>query len=120
MASFLSVTPLIPTGTSIEEAVDFYTQQMGFTLIWQSNNMAGIRRGTVELNLIESKNREWIDNSSVSIGVDDLDALYTEYKDIAARVGPVEMKSWGRREFHMIVPWGICFQFYQRPRQAVT
>ena len=33
---------------------------------------------------------------------------------IAAQVGALEMKSWGRREFHMIVPSGVCFQFYQR------
>ena len=30
------------------------------------------------------------------------------------RVGPLEQKSWGWREFHMIVPSGVCYQFYQR------
>jgi catechol 2,3-dioxygenase-like lactoylglutathione lyase family enzyme len=112
--TFLSVTPLIPTGTSIEESVDFYTQQMGFTVLWQGENGAGIRRGDVDFNLVQNNNKEWINNCSVSIGVDDLDALYNEYKDIAAKVGPLEMKGWGRREFHMIVPSGVCFQFYQR------
>jgi hypothetical protein len=23
------------------------------------------------------------------------------------------VKPWGRREFHMIVPHGVCLQFYQ-------
>jgi hypothetical protein len=32
----------------------------------------------------------------------------------AAEVGPREVKGWGRREFHMIVPSRVCFQFYQR------
>jgi len=52
------------------------------------------------------------ENASFSIGVSNLDALYEEYRGIPARVGPLEMKSWGRREFHMIVPSGVCFQFY--------
>jgi hypothetical protein len=46
--------------------------------------------------------------------VSDLDALYDEYRGIAAQVGPLEMKFWGRREFHMIVPSGVCLQFYEQ------
>jgi hypothetical protein len=69
----------------------------------------------VELNLVENDERTWADNASFSIGVDDLDALYAEYRVVAAQVGPLELKGWGRREFHMILPSGVCFQFYQRP-----
>ena len=29
-------------------------------------------------------------------------------------VGPLEVKAWGRHEFHMVEPAGVCFQFYQR------
>jgi hypothetical protein len=61
---------------------------------------------------VENNNREWIENSSYSIGVSDLDALYEEFRKSSARVGPLEVKAWGRREFHMIVPSGVCFQFY--------
>jgi len=45
--------------------------------------------------------------------VDDLDAMYREYKGVAARVGALELKSWGRREFHMVLPSGVSLQFYQ-------
>jgi hypothetical protein len=76
--------------------------------------MAGIARDEVSFNLVENDNREWAANASFSIGVSDLDALYEEYRNIAARVGPLEMKAWGRREFHMIVPSGACLQFYGR------
>ena len=93
---------------------------MGFTLVWQNQNMAQVRRDEVAFNLIESNNQEWANNSSFSIGVSDLDALYEEYKHIPApvRVGALELKSWGRREFHMIVPSGVCYQFYQREAGA--
>ena len=106
---------MIPAGASLADDVRFYTVQLGFIVTWQAGNMAGIRRGDVEFNLVQNTSREWAENASFSIGVDDLDALHEEYRDVAANVGPLEMKSWGRREFHMIVPSGVCYQFYQRP-----
>jgi hypothetical protein len=108
----VSITPMIPTGGTLEEALKFYTEQMGFSVSWQAGSGAGIVRGSVAFNLVENSNRVWADNASFSIGVSDLDAIYEEYRGIAARVGPLEMKAWGRREFHMIVPSGVCLQFY--------
>src|SRR5262249_35639037 len=108
-----SVTPLIPSGGSLADALAFYTTHMGFSVAWQSGGMAGVVRGGVAFNLVENDNRVWAENASFSIGVTDLDGLYEEYRDIPARVGPLEMKAWGRREFHMIVPSGVCLQFYE-------
>jgi hypothetical protein len=110
--SFLSVTPMIPTGGTLAEALKFYTEQMGFSVSWQSDTGAGIVRDNVSFNLVVNNNREWIENSSYSIGVSDLDAVYEGYRKLPARVGPLEVKSWGRREFHMIVLSGVCLQFY--------
>jgi hypothetical protein len=80
---------------------------------WQGENMAGIQRDAVAFNLIENSTRAWIENSSCSIGVSDLDALYAQYRGTTAQVGPLEVKPWGRREFHMIAPSGVCLQFYE-------
>ena len=74
--------------------------------------MAGMGRDEICFNLVENDNREWADNASFSIGVSNLDALYEEYRGMTARVGPLEIKAWGRREFHVIVPFGVCLQFY--------
>ncbi len=113
-ASFNSITPLVPAGSSLREAVAFYTGQMGFSVAWQGGSMAGIIRDGVALNLVENDNRAWAENASFSIGVSDLEALYDEYRHISAKVGELEMKAWGRREFHLIAPTGVAFQFYQR------
>ena len=115
-----SITPMIPTGPmGLVAAVEFYVQHMGFVLEWQSDSMAGIRRGDVAMHLVENENREWAENASFSIGVADLDALYAEYLDLPADVGPLEVKAWGRREFHLIVPARVCFQFFQtEPREG--
>lgn len=113
-AIFGSVSPMLPTGASLAEALAFYKDQLGFSIVWQDTNGAGIARDGVSFNLVVNNNREWIENSSYSIGVSDLDALYEEYRGVAARVGPLEVKPWGRREFHMIVPSGVCLQFYRQ------
>ena len=111
--SLLRVTPMVPTGTTLPEALAFYREHMGFSVVWEAAGMAGIARGGVSFNLVVNSNQEWAENASFSIGVSDLDALYEEYREIPARVGPLEMKGWGRREFHMIVPSGVCLQFYE-------
>jgi|SRR6266849_2059635 len=113
-STFLSITPMIATGGSLADALKFYKEQLGFSVLWESGEMAGIVRGEVSFNLVVNDNREWIDNSSYSFGVSNLDALYEEYRSIPACVGPLELKPWGRREFHMIVPSGVCLQFYER------
>jgi hypothetical protein len=113
--TLLSVTPMIPAGASLAEELRFYTERLGFEVPCQAGDMAGIRRGQAAFNLIENTERLWAENSSFSIGTDDLDALYEEYRRaIGARVGSLEMKAWGRREFHMVVPSGVCLQFYQQ------
>ena len=114
-SAFLSVTPLIPTGGSLADALKFYKDQLGFSVIWEAGGGAGIARDSVSFVLVQNENREWADNASFSIGVSDLDALYEEFRHAAeARVGPLETKAWGRREFHMVVPSGVCLQFYQQ------
>jgi catechol 2,3-dioxygenase-like lactoylglutathione lyase family enzyme len=112
---------MVPTGSGLAEAVKFYTEHMGFSVLWATETMAAIRRDDVSFHLVENSNREYIENTSFSIGVADLQALYEEYRRIPTNVGALEVTSWGRREFHMIVPSGVCFQFYQQdglPRET--
>jgi hypothetical protein len=113
MATLLTVTPLIPAGPNLANALRFYTEQLGFAITWKGGEMAGVKRGRVAFNLVQNSTQAWAENASASIGVDDLDALYGEFRGAAAQVGPLEMKGWGRREFHMILPSGVCLQFYQ-------
>lgn len=110
---------MIPAGAAgLEAALDFYTREMGFSIVWQSDSMAGIRRDGVAFHLVRNDNREWADNASFSIGVSDLEALYEEYRNLPAKVGPLEEKAWRRREFHVIVPSGVCLQFYEKANRG--
>jgi hypothetical protein len=111
---FLSVTPLLPVGESLNDALSFFKDSMGFSILWQGERMAGLCRDSVVLNLVENTNQEWAKNASYSFGVSNLELLYAEYKEIPGRIGPLEMKPWGRREFHIIIPSGVCLQFYEQ------
>jgi len=104
---------MIPSGGRLADALIFYRIQMGFSVLWQSETMAGIERDSIRFNLVENDNQQWARNASFSIAVSDLDALYEEYRGIEALVGPLEIKAWGRREFHLIVPSGVCLQLYE-------
>ena len=113
-ATFVSATPLVPAGPSLEEALRLYVGHMGFHVTWQGPNMAGIARDGVAFNLMQSEDRHWAENSSYSIGVHGLVALYDAWKDsVPARIGALERKAWDRVEFHMILPSGVCLQFYE-------
>lgn len=112
--TFRSVTPMIPAGADLGEAVRYYTGQLGFSVVWQDGDMAGIRRGDVSFHLVRNTSREWADQSSYSIGVSGLDVLYAEFRDRNVPTGALETKFWGRREFHMIVPSGVCLQFFEQ------
>ena len=112
-ALFRSVTPLIPAGPRLETALVFYSEHMGYSILWQTDQMAGIERDGIGFHLVVNDNVEWARNASFSVGVSHLDALYEEYRTIPADVGRLEKKSWGRREFHVIVPSGVCLQFYE-------
>ena len=113
IARLVSVTPLLPSGADLAADLAFYTGQLGFSVLWQTADMAGIRRGSVTFNLVQNINAIWAENCSCSIAVNGLDALFQEYRAASARIGPLEIKPWGRREFHMIVPSGVCLQFYE-------
>lgn len=111
--TFHTVTAMIPSGGPLAEALTFYRDALGFTVEWQTDTMAGLRRDGVTFNLVENSVREWAEQSSFSIGVRGLDELYEAYRVLPIRVGPLEVKPWGRREFHLIVPSSVCLQFYE-------
>lgn len=113
-ATLSDITPFIPAGADLAKELAFYRDTLGFEELWQDSGHAGIRRDGANFVLVQNDVRAWADNASFAVAASDLDALYAEFKDIPARVGPLEIKPWGRREFHMIVPSGVCLHFYQR------
>jgi hypothetical protein len=113
-AAFVSSTMLVPAGGNLKDELSFYTGKLGFVVTWQIDTMAGVKRGDVTFNLIVSNEPRWSENASCGVGVAGVDALHDEYTRVGAKPGALEMKPWGRREFHLITPSGVCFQFYEK------
>ncbi|MGA8098860.1 MAG: hypothetical protein WB810_09395 [Candidatus Cybelea sp.] len=112
-SSLLSIVPLIPSGADFAAGLAFFVEDMGFKVLWQADGIAGIARDSVAFNLVRNDDQAWAANASFSIGVSNLADLYQEYSHLPAKVGPLEVKPWGRREFHVIIPSGVCLQFYE-------
>ncbi|MFZ0033083.1 MAG: hypothetical protein WAK84_14560 [Candidatus Cybelea sp.] len=112
-SSLLTIVPLIPSGADFAAGLAFFVDHMSFKVLWQADGIAGIARDNVAFNLVQNDDRAWATNASFSIGVSNLADLYREYLHLPAKVGPLEVKPWGRREFHVIIPSGVCLQFYE-------
>ncbi len=112
-SSFLTIVPLIPSGADFAAGLAFFVEHMGFRVLWQADGMAGIARDDVAFNLVQNDDQAWAENASFSIAVSNVADLYQEYLHLPAKVGPLEVKPWGRREFHIVIPSGVCLQFYE-------
>lgn len=103
------ITPFVPC-TSLDRQVEFYRDILGFTVGFQADNYAFLRRDDVAVRLVEvddnvdlsSPERE----GSFYIDVQDIDALYADLepklkKLPRARVRAPFNQDYGQREFHV-------------------
>lgn len=103
------ITPFVPC-TSLDRQIGFYRDVLGFTLGFQAQNYAFLRRDAVALRLVEV-------SADVDLGLPDregsfyidtqgLDALYLALKPALDRLPPARVRPpfdqpYGQREFHV-------------------
>lgn len=120
-----NLSPMIPAGSDMQAALDFYAQTLGFDVTFKAPDlgMAIVRRGEVEIMLANSDDPHTAAQTSFRIQVSDVNALYAEYKahGIApfeqpdgAGLGTVRQMPWGTREFPVRDLAGVCITFYER------
>lgn len=106
MAQFKTVQPVLPA-RNVAEAIDFYTNKLGFELVFQDEEefpkYAGIKREKVELHLQwhDEKDFDSVEKLTLRFVVEDVDALFEEYKGFelfGMNEEPVETV-WGTYEF---------------------
>ena len=98
----------------VPQAIAFYTQSLGFTLVSRDGTTARLRRDDVEIGL--SVNGRDSEQASCWFSVGDVDALWREYE--AKGIGPGivdEQQHDGKpyRVFFAKEPYGVCFCFTQ-------
>ena len=79
---------------------------------------AGIERDGVSLHLAEMSDAKLArvvgDQTMVRIAVEDVEAMFAEYRDRGGTVYPnggLQRKPWGTKEFAAIDPNGVCVTF---------
>lgn len=113
-----SISPLIPGGEDLEKTVIFYEQKLGFKRIHTEGNpiyMAIVQRDNVQIFLLKKEDKQTAKETSLRIGVNNIEQLMKELKakegEIIHPEGKLETKPWGMKEFVVIDPMGVCLTF---------
>ena len=103
------ITPFVPC-TSLDRQVAFYRDVLGFTVGYQADNYAFLRRDAVAVRLLEVDRDVDLSHpereGSFYVDVEGLDALYADMKPALdrlaeGRVRPPFDQAYGQREFHV-------------------
>ena len=121
MSNFIQVTPFIHV-TGLEQAINFFTETLGFETLLRVANYAYLQRENVGFRLLEQTGEEGAPPGNrrfaYYIDVHDVDLLYAELKPKLDALpkgdvyGPVD-QSYGQRELLVLAPDGNLIAFGQ-------
>lgn len=113
------LTRAVPVLASLDldNTLSFYTDRLAFERVFRAEDVAMVRRDTVEILFWLCDDENIPANTSCRIETAEIDDLYREYT--AAGVihpnGPLEEKPWGLREFAAIDGDQNLLTFFARP-----
>jgi catechol 2,3-dioxygenase-like lactoylglutathione lyase family enzyme len=119
---FKATHPIIGT-RDIERAIDFYTRQLGFKLIYRDQtdppNYVVFRRDAVDLHMQFQYEHE-MGTIRLRFLVEDPDALFDEYRQrgVECTAQSVRDTPWGTREFALYDPDRNALTFYRQLTSA--
>ena len=122
MSGYLKqIHPVLPV-KDVNKAVEFYVDKLGFKLAFtdttSAQGYAGVSRDAIEIHLQWHDEKEWIDGMDrpmLRIYVDNIEALFEEYKTKAVFHARTSLKEtpWGTREFAFYDICGNGLTFYR-------
>ena len=117
-----NISPLIPAGDNVEEAIAFYEQKLGFKVIHQEGKparMAIVERDGATIFLVKNDYQPLDNSIALRIKVSGIEQLYQEFlakgDDIIHPNDKLATKPWGPKEFSIIDLAGVCITFYEFP-----
>lgn len=108
-----NAVPILLT-RNINQAADFYTQKLGFTVSNRYPNYLIIKRDQTALHFSLAQDLDPKTNSCTTyVYVSNIDSLYTEYQaqDIIHPNGALKTKDYGMKDFAVIDPDGNLLTF---------
>lgn len=110
--NFTSGIPILPA-LNLTKALEFYVERMGFEMIIDLDDYAGVQRGAVQIHFWLTDDPQFPSNSSCRIEVTGIDDLYNEYE--AAGITDSGTKPtnepWGYRQFTLVDLFGNAIVF---------
>jgi catechol 2,3-dioxygenase-like lactoylglutathione lyase family enzyme len=118
MTQFEQVTPFLHV-PDLQKALDFFTDILGFTVLFRQEGYAYIHRETVGFRLLEAEEDPTAAGRkrfAYYIDVRDVDALYAELKPKLDTLPPGDVhgpadKPYGQRELLVLAPDGELIVF---------
>jgi uncharacterized glyoxalase superfamily protein PhnB len=109
---WLQATPQLSV-SDVRATQEYYRDVLGFTISWLwQNDYGAVSNGEAQLYL--TKDESPIPSTCCCADVEDVDAVYEEYKSKGAKiVSDLETKPWGMREFTIVDPNGHLFRVGQ-------
>jgi catechol 2,3-dioxygenase-like lactoylglutathione lyase family enzyme len=107
--------PILPA-LDLDETLAFY-RRLGFAVALRQTEpdvYAIVRRGEIEIHFWGCSDRRIAENSACYVRLDNVQALFDEFEATGiGRLGALEDKPWGMREFHVIDPSGNLIRIGQ-------
>ncbi len=125
MTNFQQVTPFLHVA-NLQKALDFFTDILGFSVLFRQDGYAYIHRETVGFRLLQAEDCEVSPGRrrfAYYIDVRDVDALYAELKPKLDTLPPGDVhgpadKPYGQRELLVLAPDGELIAFGMAIPQA--
>lgn len=122
MARLLAVYPISEEDTSaltvrtLDRAIAFYREVLGFSLISQDGSTARLSRDGVQVGLVVQSDHDPKRAGSLAFEVDDLEALHGELQNSGGQPGQFGIDEWAGRShrtfFLREAENGYCYCFY--------
>jgi len=115
-AELMRALPVLPV-TDLKAASTFYREHLGFDVLFDMGNYAGVGRGPIEIHL-DASSPKAAPSVSCRIDVRGVDALYAEIepKGVVKTDEKLETKPWGLRQFSVLDASGNRITFAERVR----
>ena len=102
----------------IAESREFYTNKLGFAVIYEDTNYLIVRRDEMEFHFWRTADRIHPENTSSYIRGGQVVALYEEYKKRGIpRLSSFEVRPWDMKEFYIHDPHGNLLKFGCAPQE---
>jgi hypothetical protein len=106
---------------NLTEGIDLFVHGLGFSILYQDDDMAVVERDGAKAYLVESPEFAAKDRPEIAIETDDIESIYAEVSQRTPQIlhpngRVITLKDWGAREFAVRDATDVCVIFREWPK----